>query len=127
MGEVGATDARDSFTGNADDLDVQRLALFMGSSGQHAASIERRQAFYSGHVQGVGFRETTRRLAAGFDVAGFVRNLDDGRVEMIAEGTPAELGRFMAAIAERMEGRIRQLAVDARPGTGEFVGFVIRQ
>lgn len=99
----------------------------MGFSNQDATSIERRQAFYSGHVQGVGFRETTRRLAAGFDVAGFVRNLDDGRVEMIAEGTSPELGRFMAAIAERMEGRIRQVAVDARPGTGEFVGFVIRQ
>jgi acylphosphatase len=90
------------------------------------APIERRQAFYSGHVQGVGFREMTRRLAAGFEVTGFVRNLADGRVEMVAEGTPAELSRFMAAIAERMEGRIRQVAVDVRPGTAEFTGFVIR-
>ena len=98
----------------------------MGSSDQHAAPIVRRQAFYSGHVQGVGFRETTRRLAAGFVITGFVRNLADGRVEMVAEGTPAELSRFMAAIAERMEGRIRQVAVDARPGTGEFDDFQIR-
>ena len=98
----------------------------MGSSDQRPAPIERRQAFYSGHVQGVGFRETTRHLAAGFEITGFVRNLADGRVEMVAEGTPAELGRFMAAIAERMEGRIRQVAVDVRPGTGEFDDFQIR-
>ena len=98
----------------------------MGSSDQHAAPIERRQAFYSGHVQGVGFRETTRHLAAGFEITGFVRNLADGRVEMVAEATPAELSRFMAAIAERMEGRIRQVAVDVRPGTGEFDDFQIR-
>lgn len=88
--------------------------------------MERRQAFYSGHVQGVGFRETTRRLAEGFEVTGFVRNLANGRVEMVAEGTPAELNRFMAAIADRMEGHIRQTAVDARPGLGEFDGFHIR-
>jgi acylphosphatase len=88
--------------------------------------MERRQAFYSGHVQGVGFRETTRRLAEGYKVAGFVRNLPDGRVEMVAEGTPAELNRFMASIAESMEGRIRHVAVDARPGLGEFDGFSIR-
>lgn len=88
--------------------------------------MERRQAFYSGHVQGVGFRETTRRLAAGFEVTGFVRNLPDGRVELVAEGSPTELHKFLAAIAERMEGRIRQVAVDPRPGLGEFDGFSIR-
>jgi acylphosphatase len=94
----------------------------MGSN----APVERRQVLYSGHVQGVGFRETTRRLAEDFEVSGFVRNLADGRVEMLAEGTPAELSRFMAAIAERMEGHIRQTAVDVRPGPGEFDGFHIR-
>ena len=51
---------------------------------------------------------------------------DTNLVEMVAEGTPAELNRFMAAIANRMEGHIRQTAVDARPGLGEFDGFHIR-
>ena len=91
-----------------------------------SAMIERRQVLYSGDVQGVGFRETTRRLAEGFEVGGFVRNLADGRVEMVAEGTPAELSRFLAAIADRMAGHIRQAAVDVRPGLGEFDGFHIR-
>jgi acylphosphatase len=90
------------------------------------ASAERRHALYAGHVQGVGFRYTVRHLAGGFQVSGFVRNLADGRVEVVAEGTPAELDRFLAAIAEGMAHYIGNVAVDARPGTGEFDQFEIR-
>ncbi|BBO32417.1 acylphosphatase [Lacipirellula parvula] len=89
-------------------------------------SLQRRQAIYTGHVQGVGFRETTRRLAEGFEVTGFIKNLPDGRVELIAEGFAGELDRFLAAVAERMEGRIRNVAVDVRPALGEFADFRIR-
>lgn len=91
-----------------------------------STSPERRQALYTGHVQGVGFRETTRRLAEGFEVTGFVKNLPDGRVELVAEGLPAELDRFLTAVAKRMEGRIRSVAVDARPAVGESTDFHIR-
>ena len=105
---------------------AESLAALSAMATHRSAMIERRQVLYSGHVQGVGFRETTRRLAEGFAVGGFVRNLADGRVEMIAEGTPAELSRFLAAIADRMAGHIRQTAVDVRPGLGEFDGFHIR-
>jgi len=89
--------------------------------------IERRQAYYSGNVQGVGFRYTVKQLADDRDVAGFVRNLPDGRVELVAEGTTAELDAFMAAIAKRMAGYIRDVKVDARPAVSEFSGFEIRQ
>ena len=67
--------------------------------------LERRRVYYSGRVQGVGFRATCRWLAGGFEVAGYVRNLPDGRVEVVAEGESAELDRFLAAIQER-DGRI---------------------
>jgi acylphosphatase len=87
---------------------------------------ERREAFYSGHVQGVGFRYTVRQLAGGFEVSGYVRNLADGRVQLVAEGEPAELDRFMAAIAERMSGFIGDTTVDVRPATGEFQAFEVR-
>jgi acylphosphatase len=89
------------------------------------ASVERRQVFYTGHVQGVGFRYAVRQLAAGFQVSGFVRNLADGSVEVVAEGEPAELDRFLASIADRMASYIRNVVVDARPGTGEFDEFEI--
>jgi acylphosphatase len=90
------------------------------------APAERRQAFYSGQVQGVGFRYTVRQLAQNYAVAGFVRNLPDGRVELAAEGTPAELDRFMSAIADRMSEQIRNVAVEVRPAIGEFADFEIR-
>lgn len=90
------------------------------------APTERRQVFYSGHVQGVGFRYTVRQLAENYAVAGFVRNLPDGRVEVVVEGALAELDRFMASIADRMEDQIRNVAVDVRPAIGEFAEFEIR-
>ena len=58
------------------------------------------QVFYEGRVQGVGFRYTARRIAAGFDVAGYVRNLADGRVELIASGDEEEVDGFLEALRE---------------------------
>jgi acylphosphatase len=56
--------------------------------------------FYSGHVQGVGFRYSVKTVAAGFEVSGTVRNLSDGRVELIAEGSREELEAFRQAIPD---------------------------
>ena len=55
---------------------------------------------YSGSVQGVGFRYTARTVAAGFEVTGTVRNLPDGRVELIAEGPRDELEAFRTALRD---------------------------
>ena len=60
----------------------------------------RLQIFYSGRVQGVGFRYTTKALAAGYEVTGLVRNLPDGRVELIAEGARDELEAFRQGIRD---------------------------
>ena len=56
--------------------------------------------YYRGRVQGVGFRYTVKSLAPGFEVIGTVRNLTDGRVELIAEGEKSELEAFLKAIRE---------------------------
>jgi acylphosphatase len=58
------------------------------------------QVFYEGRVQGVGFRYSARRVAAGFDVAGYVRNLPDGRVELVASGDPEEVDGFLDALRD---------------------------
>lgn len=82
--------------------------------------------FYSGHVQGVGFRYTVKAVAAGFEVAGTVRNLLDGRVELVAEGPREELEAFRGAIREEgLEHFIRNETVDWTEATGEFRGFEI--
>ncbi len=90
-----------------------------------ADQIERREVVYSGRVQGVGFRWTARQIAQSHAVTGFVKNLDDGRVQLVAEGQPAELDRLLAAIAERMEGNIRDVTVARSPATGQFATFDI--
>ncbi|HOW59731.1 MAG TPA: acylphosphatase [Candidatus Omnitrophota bacterium] len=61
---------------------------------------KRMQVLFSGTVQGVGFRFTVERLARRFSVTGFVRNLDDGCVEVLAEGEETKLIEFLTAIRE---------------------------
>jgi len=75
-----------------------------------------RRVFYSGNVQGVGFRYTATHLARGFAVAGTVRNLADGRVELVAEGEAAEVDRFLDAVRRQMTGYVdREDAQDQPP------------
>jgi len=89
--------------------------------------IERRRVSYDGRVQGVGFRMTARRLASGFDLSGFVRNLDDGRVELVAEGTPETLAAYLRAIRREFGDMIRDVREDPEPAGGEkLAGFTIR-
>jgi acylphosphatase len=81
---------------------------------------------FAGHVQGVGFRYTARNLARNFDVTGYVRNLPDGRVEMVVEGEPEEARGLLEAIQLEMQGHVRETQLHEAPATGEFPGFVVR-
>ncbi len=92
------------------------------TSDNHSTRV-RRTAYFSGRVQGVGFRFTAEAIAAGFSVTGFVRNLADGRVELVAEGTPAELDRFQRSLEQSMRSNIREVTAADAPATGEFTGF----
>ncbi len=90
-----------------------------------ASEHRRFTVHYSGMVQGVGFRFTAERLARRFAVTGYVRNLRDGGVELVAEGEPAEIARFLHALAEEMADYIRDRRIEETPATGEFTGFQI--
>lgn len=83
----------------------------------------RRIVYFSGNVQGVGFRYTAVRIAEGFDVTGFVRNLPDGRVHLVAEGEAGEIALLIEAIESRMAGLIRHVQSTDAPATGEFARF----
>jgi acylphosphatase len=75
---------------------------------------------YSGRVQGVGFRFTTRTLAAPFAVAGYVENLPDRRVRLVIEGEAEQLDALLKSIADRMVDYIRDVEVHRSPATLEF-------
>ena len=80
---------------------------------------------YRGEVQGVGFRYTVCRISSGFAVRGFVRNLSDGRVEIVAEGAAEEVQSFLKAVREQMAGYIRAEDLNIETATGEFKEFAL--
>lgn len=94
--------------------------------GATSTALERRHSIYEGHVQGVGFRYTTRAVSRSFDVVGYVRNLPNGSVEVLAEGSGEQLDKFHQELEERMAGHVRHVAHDRRPATDEFANFDIR-
>ncbi|MFV1995075.1 MAG: acylphosphatase [Verrucomicrobiales bacterium] len=85
-----------------------------------------RQVFYQGRVQGVGFRYTTKQLATGFEITGAVKNLADGRVEMLAQGEAQEVEDFLEAIRESALGaHIREETILETAAPEGLVGFRI--
>lgn len=90
-----------------------------------AAMKTRLHVFFSGRVQGVGFRFTTAQTARRFAVTGWVRNLYDGRVEMKAEGEAAELDRFLEALESEMRGNIESRERSTEAATGEWSSFEV--
>ncbi len=85
----------------------------------------RKHIYYSGHVHGVGFRYTTRQVAGGYNVSGFVRNLPDSRVEVIVEGEPGTVDAFLDDLSDTMGGHIRDAVINDEPYQGNFTDFTI--
>jgi acylphosphatase len=86
----------------------------------------RKLVHYSGQVQGVGFRYTTRRIASQFDVTGFVRNLPDGRVQLMVAGRESELLHFLQEIAATFAANITDTVVEDGPAGNDSSRFEIR-
>ncbi len=86
----------------------------------------RQSVWFTGRVQGVGFRYTALSVAREFAVTGYVKNLPDGRVEAVIEGDPPDIDRYLAALREAMAGCIRHEESRESPATGSFHGFEIR-
>jgi acylphosphatase len=85
--------------------------------------MERRTIYYSGHVQGVGFRYTAVSVARRHRVTGYVKNLCDGRVVLVAEGESLDLDRFLADVRGAMRDHIDDTQLETAAASGEFRGF----
>lgn len=92
----------------------------------HPDRVERRRVWFSGRVQGVGFRATTVRVAANFPVVGYVQNLPDGRVLAVIEGGPAQIDAFLESLRETMGRSIRSEESLVQDATGDFSAFEVR-
>lgn len=84
-----------------------------------------KQVIFRGRVQGVGFRYTARRIAAGYDVTGFVRNLPDGTVEMFVQGPAQEVDNCIEEVQESFAGYIRDTRIEQAPYNPRYTDFQI--
>ena len=88
---------------------------------------KRLHIFYSGRVQGVGFRYETKETAQRLGLVDWVRNRRDGRVETVVEGNEQTLKSFLVALQSGPLGlNIRHAETSWHDATGEFSSFTIR-
>ncbi len=81
--------------------------------------------YYTGRVQGVGFRFTAESIACDLGVTGWVKNLSDGRVEVVAEAEEDVLKEFLEKISAYFSCYIRDVNIQWLEATGEFNDFGI--
>jgi len=94
--------------------------------GPRADVMVRKHVYYKGDVQGVGFRYTTIRIAKHYQISGYVKNMSDGRVEVVVEGAESEVKVFLEDVADTMKRYVRDRRIIDEPCSGEFSNFDIR-
>lgn len=87
--------------------------------------IYREEVYFSGRVQGVGFRYATLQVAKEYEVTGEVKNLPDGRVYLVAEGKESEVKAFRAEVQERLSPFIRESEVKNETCASSYRSFEI--
>ncbi|MFH1191590.1 MAG: acylphosphatase [Candidatus Omnitrophota bacterium] len=88
--------------------------------------IMRLHLYYSGKVQGIGFRYTVLDIALGQKVCGWVKNLNDGRVEILAESEEDTLNVFLEQVNQHFSRYITDTTVEWLPASGEFSDFQVQ-
>jgi len=94
--------------------------------GKVAMSRQQQKIVFIGYVQGVGFRFAACRCAVGRDIAGYVKNLPDGRVECVVEGEPENIRDFIEVLTSTMSEYIQTWTKQESPYSGQFASFGIR-
>lgn len=89
-------------------------------------NMQRREVRFTGYVQGVGFRFTALRVAAGCDLTGYVRNMPDGSVECVIEGQVDQIDRFIAELSQAMGSHIHQRTEQIAPCSGSLGAFTVK-
>ncbi|MDP2923251.1 MAG: acylphosphatase [Candidatus Omnitrophota bacterium] len=87
---------------------------------------KRYHIFFSGAVQGVGFRYAARALGERYNLNGWVKNLADARVEVEAEGEHSDLDNFLRDLKKEFKSYIKDIELQELPHSGECQDFHIR-
>ena len=87
--------------------------------------MKAKMVYYSGDVQGVGFRMTTAMIARDHPVTGWVKNLSDGRVQLLVEGSEEAIGKFLKAVRERWKDNVSKEQAEDQQPSGKFKRFEI--
>lgn len=85
----------------------------------------RRHIIFYGYVQGVGFRWRASHAAQRFGITGWVRNLDDGSVEMEAEGTERDINDMIEVLKAHIWGSIDDMISEHIPLRGDHVFEIV--
>ena len=84
------------------------------------------EVFYSGRVQGVGFRQSVYTLARKQDVQGYVQNLDNGKVRLVADGESKQVGYLLDSVKTIWANNISSIDRKDMPFHDQFSEFSIR-
>ena len=87
--------------------------------------MKRAILFFSGRVQGVGFRYSTNEIAKRFAVKGTVENCEDGQVKVVVEADSREIDRFIEALKSLPAGRIKNMERFDLAPSHEFTNFSV--
>ena len=89
--------------------------------------MKRVRVYISGRVQGVFFRAETQRVAQGFNITGWVRNMADGRVEAVFVGDDADIDKMLAwCYIGPSAARVEEVLTEEEPYIGEFRDFSVK-
>ena len=84
-----------------------------------------KRVIFSGRVQGVGFRYTTRRCADRHDLTGWVKNLPNGTVEAFFQGTEADIQACLDEMNDHFSGYLRNTQITPQPCNPQYTSFQI--
>jgi acylphosphatase len=112
---------------NPGALGVLRFTIYDSLAIHYFMVMEQmaRHIIFTGHVQGVGFRYTAHGIARQYRITGFVRNLPDGAVEMLVQGTPSDIEGYLQDVQAEFAGRIRDTQITDAPYNTRYKGFDI--